>query len=52
MNDKFNYPIFPDRMYSIELDDKTYRVLGAVLISAYALYGDLNTLPKEIKDQD
>jgi hypothetical protein len=44
MIDKFQYPIFPDRMYTITFEDKEYQVIGAVLIALYAKYGDLNTL--------
>lgn len=32
---KFEYPIFPDRVYSIRTDLVTYKVSGSLLISLY-----------------
>lgn len=34
-NDKFNYPIFPDRIYTLTYEDFTYKITGEDIIAAF-----------------
>lgn len=34
-NDKFNYPIFPDRIYTLTYDTFTYKISGEDIIANF-----------------
>lgn len=48
MTNKFKYPIFPDRTYTITFDGEDIEVSGEMLIESYLAYALYIGLPKKI----
>lgn len=53
-NNKFNFPIFPDRLYTLTYEDGDYKVSGEQIIAAFRREAMLEKLLEylDIEDQN
>lgn len=51
-NNKFNFPIFPDRLYTLTYDGYDYKVSGEAIIQAFRRDAFLEKFIEEVDNED